>query len=62
MEELNVVMNLMERKRFLGYTLIGHTKMIACLDLNSHGMVVSGGYDNTVKVWDVQKKKGWSFD
>jgi WD40 repeat protein len=30
--------------------------------LESHnGIVVSGSKDATVKIWDIEKKKGWTF-
>ena len=35
--------------------------MITSLDIKK-GIVVSGSVDNAVKVWDIQKKKGYSFD
>lgn len=52
MDDTNVVLNLTSRKRFLSYNLVGHTKMITALDIN-RGLIVSGGYDYAVKVWDI---------
>lgn len=42
----------MKRKRFQNYKLVGHTKMITALDAKD-GMIITGGKDNLVKVWDV---------
>lgn len=61
MGELNVVHNLYSRKRFQNYNLVGHERMITALDYKD-GLIVSGGKDNLVKIWDVQRKKGYSFD
>lgn len=61
MDELNVVGNLTSKGRFLTYHLVGHSKMITALDIK-RGILVSGGNDNAVKVWDIAKKKGVSFD
>lgn len=52
MSELNVVTNLTSKRRYLSYNLVGHTKMISCMDVKD-GIVATGGYDNAVKVWDV---------
>ena len=60
MIELNVVQNVMERKRFQTYNLVGHTKMITALDAN-HGIIVSGSKDNLVKIWDTKTKKAFTF-
>ena len=27
-----------------------------------NGIVVSGSRDATVKIWDIEKKKGWTFE
>ena len=35
--------------------------MITALDI-SNGLIASGGKDNLVKIWDISKKKGYSFD
>jgi F-box and WD-40 domain protein CDC4 len=61
MDELNVVSNLTSRKRFQTYNLVGHEKHITCLDIKGR-LVVSGSHDTSVKVWDLQKKRGVSFD
>ena len=61
MSELNVVSNLVSKKRYMSYNLVGHTKMISCMDIKD-GLLVTGGYDSAVKVWDIKKKKGYSFD
>jgi WD40 repeat protein len=61
MDELNVVSNLTSRKRFQTYNLVGHIKHITSLDIKGR-LVVSGSHDNAVKVWDLQKKRGVSFD
>ncbi len=50
--DVNVVLNLTTRKRFLSYNLVGHNKMISALDIK-RGLVVSGGYDYALKVWDI---------
>lgn len=61
MEELNVLGNLTSRKRYQTFNLIGHSKMISALDINGR-LVVSGSRDNAVKVWDIQKKRGVTFE
>lgn len=61
MDELNVVANLTHKKKYLTYNLVGHSKHITSLDIKGR-LVVSGSHDNAVKVWDLQKKKGISFD
>jgi WD40 repeat protein len=35
--------------------------MITALDCG-HGLIVSGGKDNLVKIWDIKSKKAWSFE
>jgi WD40 repeat protein len=35
--------------------------MITALDIKGN-LVVSGSRDNAVKVWDIQKKRGISFE
>lgn len=61
MEELNVVGNLTSRKRYQTFNLVGHSKMISALDIQGR-LVVSGSRDNAVKVWDIQKKRGVTFE
>ncbi len=61
MHELNAVRNLSVKKRFQIYNLVGHEKAISALDAN-YGMIVSGSRDNMVKIWDIQKKKAYTFD
>jgi WD40 repeat protein len=34
--------------------------MITAIDMN-HGLIVSGGKDNQVKIWDIKSKKVYSF-
>ena len=34
--------------------------MITCIDTNNK-MIVSGSKDNLVKVWNIEKQKGYSF-
>jgi WD40 repeat protein len=34
--------------------------MITALDAN-YGLVVSGAKDNLVKIWDIKKKKAYTF-
>jgi hypothetical protein len=52
MAELNVLVNLVEKSRFLTYNLVGHSKMITAMDVR-HGLVVTGSQDNALKVWDI---------
>jgi hypothetical protein len=52
MQELNVAANLTSRNRYQTFNLIGHSKMISALDIKGR-IVVSGGRDNSVKVWDI---------
>ena len=61
MDELNVVSNLNQKKRYMTLSLVGHQKHITSLDIKGR-LVVSGSHDNAVKVWDLQKKRGVSFD
>jgi hypothetical protein len=61
MDELNVVSNLTQKKRYMTLSLVGHQKHITSLDIKGR-LVVSGSHDNAVKVWDLQKKRGVSFD
>jgi len=61
MDELNVVSNLTQKKRYMKLSLVGHVKHITSLDIKGR-LVVSGSHDNAVKVWDLQKKRGVSFD
>jgi WD40 repeat protein len=63
MSELNVITNLCDKRRFMSYNLVGHSKKkkLTALDIK-HGLVVSGSEDNTVKVWDLAKKRGLTFD
>ena len=35
--------------------------MITALDMN-HGLIVSGGKDNMVNIWDIRSKKAYSFN
>lgn len=58
--ELNAVRNLVAKKRFQIYNLVGHEKTITSLDAK-FGMIVSGSKDNTVKIWDIQKKKAYTY-
>jgi F-box and WD-40 domain protein CDC4 len=43
------------------FNLVGHSKMISALDIHGR-LVVSGSRDNAVKVWDIQKKRGVTFE
>ena len=52
MDELNVVGNLTQKRKYLTYNLVGHVKHITSLDIKGR-LVVSGSYDNAVKVWDL---------
>lgn len=56
MNEYNVIHNLTLRKRYQNFNLVGHEKMITCMDV-SKGLIVTGSKDNMVKVWDIQRKK-----
>ena len=48
------------KKRYQNYNLDGHGDHITSLDVRGN-MIVSGSKDNTVKVWDIDRKKGWTF-
>jgi WD40 repeat protein len=58
--DMKVICNLTLKKRYQNYNLDGHTDNITTLDIRGN-MIVSGGKDNTVKVWDIDRKKGWTF-
>ena len=49
-----------KNKRYQNYNLNGHTEEITALECKN-GFVVSGSRDNTVKIWDTERKKGWTF-
>lgn len=57
---MKVICNMTLKKRYQNYNLDGHTKDILSLDILGN-MIVSGSKDNTVKVWDIERKKGWTF-
>ena len=57
MEELNVALNMTQKQRFQSYNLVGHSKMITCMDIKQ-GLLVTGSVDCQVKVWDIKRKKG----
>ena len=41
-------------------TLIGHTNFVFCVNFNpTSNLLVSGGFDETVRVWDVARGMSW---
>ena len=50
----------MKKKRFVNYNLVGHEKHITALDVKD-GIILSGSKDNTVRVWDINRKKAIVF-
>ena len=59
--EMKVISNLTSKKRYQNYNLVGHNDQLTALDA-SNGVIVSGSRDTSVKIWDVEKKRGWTFE
>ena len=60
MKDANLTANLMKKKRYLSYNLLGHEKQITCIDARN-GLIASGSKDNTVKIWDIKRKRAYTF-
>lgn len=59
--DLKVITNMTSKKRYQNYNLDGHKDMITSIDVRN-GLIASGSKDCTVKIWDVEKKRGWTFE
>jgi WD40 repeat protein len=58
---MKVIGNMTQKKRYQNYNLDGHQRQITCMDCRN-GIIASGSQDNSVKIWDIEKKKGWTFE
>lgn len=59
--DMKVIVNMTRKKnQFQNYNLEGHTDSITALDVRN-GMIASASNDCIVKLWDIDRKKGWSF-
>ena len=52
--------NMMIKKRYQNYNLLGHSNMITALDVKG-SLIASGSKDATVRVWDIDRKKAFNF-
>lgn len=51
------------RQGDLAKTLQGHTNFVFCVNFNPRSnLLVSGGYDETVRVWDVARGRSSSAE
>ena len=59
--DMKVIINMTRQKnRYQNFNLEGHTDSITALDVRN-GIIASGSNDSIVKLWDIDKKKGWTF-
>jgi len=48
------------KNRFQNFSLDGHTDRIMAMDVRN-GIIATASRDSTVKMWDIDRKKGWTF-
>jgi WD40 repeat protein len=61
LHDMKVISNMTLKKRYQNYNLDGHTDHITAIDAKN-GVICSGSRDTKVKVWDIDRKKGWTFE
>ena len=57
---MKVICNMTQKKRNQNYNLDGHTNHIYSIDVRGN-MIASASKDLSVKMWDIDRKKAWTF-
>ncbi len=58
--DMKVIGNMTKKKRYQNYNLEGHKDTIYAIDVQN-GIIASASKDATVKIWDIERKKAWTF-